>query len=126
MKKAKNKRIWPTNEEPEFNKRFTILGIQIVDINGNYSDMFEFNLRDNEDPDKPRKFEVGSNFRQWMTNKRKISDELVRSTNIGLQRSRDREKKLPFYLQRPIAENWKEVVAFKIKYTDDLITEYIV
>lgn len=126
MAKIKNKRIWPTNEEPEFNKRFIILGIQIVDIDGNYSDMFEFGLRDNNDPDKPKKFEVGSNFRQWMMNKRKISDELVRSMNAGFQRSRDREKKLPFFLQRPVAENWKEVVAFKIKYVDDLTTECIV
>lgn len=123
---AKNKRIWPTNEEPEFNKKFIILGIQVVDIDGNYSDMFEFKLMKNGDPDVPRKFEVGSNFRQWMINKKKISDELVRNTNIGFQKSRNREKKLPFYLQRPVAENWKDVVAFKIKYVDDPTTEYIV
>lgn len=88
------KRLYPT-EDPKYNEKFIITGIQVETIDRQFSELLPIRL---EKEDVDLVFEIGKDWREWRRNKQKISDLLCSNLNRGLS--------VP----------WKDVVALEVRY----------
>ena len=52
------KRILPTEENPRYGSKFIVVGIQLQDIDGYYTEMMDFKIINKEDKEIPRLFLV--------------------------------------------------------------------
>lgn len=122
----KQKRIYPTSD-PRYGDRFEVLGIQTVDIDGNYSEMLPFELgerlieRENgEIVMIPAVFEIGKDFSDWRKNKSTISDKVCTSLNKKQRDWWENTSILKRSSKPPV--NLKDVVALEIRYLGDTNT----
>ena len=90
-----NRRMYPTEDDPKYGKPFYVTGVQLIDIDGNYTSLIK--LRLNKEGDKLNRVFKLKDWGEYRTFKRKISDEIV---NI--------------FKTCEIA--YKDVVAIEIKY----------
>jgi hypothetical protein len=116
--KPKIKRIYPTEEDPKYGKRFIITGMQFQDIDGNYSELGKFRVE--VEPGKPQILEVGKNHSEFIRLKHKLSDTYVSLLNgikhEGYLRMK-KETMFPSFLPDEQV-NYKDLVALQVEYLD--------
>ena len=118
----KNKRIYPTEEDPRYGQRFIIKGIQFIDIEGDYTPMIDFV----EVSFKGSKvFEVGSNWNAWKRNKAIISDAMYNGLNNNAQQSYERRRQESSFVREP-RPNFRDAVSLKVEYLMEPDKTYII
>lgn len=117
---TKQKRILPT-EDPRYGDRFKIIGIQLVDIDGNYTEMMNFEVMDKDDASVPMFFKVGGTWGEWRKQKEALSDKITTGLNNNRLNGWEAERKRAMapFLAGPKPINFRDVVALKVKYFGD-------
>ena len=115
------KRILPTEENPRYGSKFIVVGIQLQDIDGYYTEMMDFKIMNKEDKEIPRLFSAGKSWGEWKRIKEKLSDEICTSLNKMRMNSwhEERKRALAPFLAGPAPVNFKDVVALKVRYFGD-------
>lgn len=88
----KNKRIYPTEEDPRYGSTFMVCGIQLEDIDNNLTEMIPVSI--------DKAYPIGKTWEEYRKMKRGLSDAICDSLN-------------------KLGGLYKSVVSFKIKYFGD-------
>jgi hypothetical protein len=75
-KKVKYNRFYPDEDDPRYGQKFMITGIQLKDIDGQYTGWVDVRIR-KKDTIAPMWHEVGKNWGEWVKNKKKLKELLI-------------------------------------------------